>query len=333
MIKRSSFFVAGVLCLLVSVRAPAQTSEECRLAVSHATEQYRAAAFEEVTALVGPCVEAGLLNEVEARQGYRLLALSQLQTGDIANARLAVLRLIILDPLYEADPVQDLPSYVALVQSVREQLDDPRFADRIEALRQEMAAISPPPEALRDRRQVYLFGMLGISSYGGERGREKGSALAEFASNGGPSFRIGAGYNMSRHFAFTAQYDVSRYATLLHQKSDAFAQVRPGDSSSWLHAITAGGMVRILPEHLATPYLSGGVGLVLGRINDSIRSGFATDLAIGVETMVSRDVAIDGGLGLRFVFPGDAVDLVDRTGSSDLFPVLRAGVSWRLGRL
>src|SRR5690625_7000457 len=74
-------------------------------------------------------------------------------------------------------------------------------------------------------------------------------------------------------------------------------------------------MVRILPEFLASPYLSGGVGLVLGRINDSVRSGFATDLGIGVETMVTRDVAINGGLGVRFVFPGDAVDLVDRSGS------------------
>ena len=333
MIQRSSFLIAGLLCLLVFGRAQAQSADECRYAVAQATELYRSASFSEVTAAVGPCLEAGLLSESDARIGYRLLALSQLQEGDIANARLAVLRLIILDPSYDADPVQDLPAYVALVQSVHEQLEDPRFADRLEALRAEMAVIPSPPDALRDRRQVFGSGMIGISSYGGERGREKGSALAEFAGNGGPSVSLGAGYNMSEYFAFTVQYDVSRYATLLHQKSDAFPTVRPGDSSSWLHALTAGGMVRILPEYLASPYLSGGVGLVLGRINDSIRSGFATDLGIGVETLVTRDVAINGGLGVRFVFPGDAVDLVDRSGSSDVFPVLRAGVSWRLGRL
>jgi Tfp pilus assembly protein PilF len=57
-------------------------------------------------------------------QANRLLALTQLKQGDLVAARAAVLEILAVAPEYRADPVQDVPAYVSLVNVVRQQVDE-----------------------------------------------------------------------------------------------------------------------------------------------------------------------------------------------------------------
>lgn len=115
-----------VCCALVAAtagnRAFAQTTNGCAEALEIAERHYVEGRFDDVIATLATCLERDdvLLTEVVA--AYRLTALAQIRRGEVEEARLSVIELLSRDPEYEADPIRDIPSYVALVRLAKQEL-------------------------------------------------------------------------------------------------------------------------------------------------------------------------------------------------------------------
>lgn len=313
----------------------AQVVEACEAEVSRAEEHYRDGEFAEAERLLLRCLDYSELSDEIAIRGYRILAQAQLQTGNIAGARRAVLRVFALNPAYRSDPIQDPPDYQALVETVRQQLDDPAFEAELEAtLRQQLEPEPTPPQAVgyRSMGSIFVQGSAGVTSYGGERGAREGSAFSEFFNNGGPVFSVAGAYNLNNHFALLLAYDAGRYATIFDQKS-GFPFIDENDSSPWLHTLSGSLMARLLPRAIATPYLRGGVGSSFIKINDSMQSAVALDVAIGVDVAVSQSIGVIAEAGGRYAMPGDAIDLIQRSRSYDFLTLFRIGVAHRIGSI
>lgn len=314
----------------------AQNLEACEAEILRAEEYYRDGEFEQAEQLLTPCLDGAVMSDELAVRGYRILAQSNLQTGNIAGARRAVLRVFARQPGYRADPVQDPPAYQALVETVRQQLDDPGFEADLERVLRDRTPpppAPPPVPAYRTAGHFYLQLATGANSYGGERGTEGSTFFAEFADNAGPTFTVAGGFNATNYLALTAGYDFGRFPTITNQKSPAFPEIDPDVSSAWLHTLSGGVVARFLPTRLATPYVRGGVGASLIRLNDEMRSAVALDVGLGADIATSRTFGLFAEIGVRYALPGDAIDLVDRSGEHDILSLLRAGVSWNVGSI
>lgn len=345
--------IRALLCfslLLLLIAAPTQPvfgqdRESCGIAVENAETYYRDGDFEDAVRLLEPCIDSGQIPDDLIVPGHRYMALARLQLGDIAGARLAVLRMVAREPAYEADAVQDPPAYQALVRTVRDQLDDPAFSQeleeqRLERVRREQDAqtASVPTIALyRQRRAVTLVAHTGLSSYGGERGVEVASPLADFVENAGLAVAFGMAYNVSPYFSIDLEYGASGLPTAHNQKysrgDPAFPEVSSEESSSVLHTITTSVLARFLPLRPASPFarLGGGYGFM--HVNDAANGAAIIDLGVGVDLRLAPTVGLLAELRPRFVFPADAIDLVDRSGRSDLVTSFRVGVSWQVAGL
>ncbi len=334
----SRFFAACIALFLFTIPRGdllAQNVGQCEEEINRAEEHYRDGEFEEAELLLLPCLDEAMMSDELAVRGYRILAQSQLQTGNIAGARRAVLRVFARDPDYRTDPVQDPPAYQALVETVRQQLDDPAFeADLEQVIRARAASVPPPADlpAFRATGHFFLQLMVGANSYGGERGTEGSSTFTEFADNAGPSFTLLGGYNANDYIALNISYDFGRYTTISNFKR-GFAEIDPDISSSWLHTFSGSVVARFLPSRLATPYLRGGVGGSMIRVNDEMRGAVALDVGLGGDIAVSRTVGLFAEVGARYTLPGDAIDLVDRSRDFDFLSLIRAGISWNVGSI
>ena len=125
--------VRVLLCIVAAMwvgslpaRAQAGPSSTCDDALAAAERHYLDQAYDEVEPLVTTCVYRSDATTAHLRQSYRLLALAFIKQSQLTDAQLAVLRLLGADYAYQADPVNDPPFYVALVDAVKGQL---RVAD------------------------------------------------------------------------------------------------------------------------------------------------------------------------------------------------------------
>lgn len=105
----------------------AQAQDRCERAIAEAETQYVEGRFGEVITTLAPCMNRDDILIEDAVAAYRLRALAFIRRGDVEEARLALIELLSREPEYEPDPIRDIPSYVALVELVRRelQLDEP----------------------------------------------------------------------------------------------------------------------------------------------------------------------------------------------------------------
>jgi hypothetical protein len=326
-----------VSCLWVT-QANAQTAP-CEEEVRIAEAEYRDGNFDAAESILFACLEANVVADAVAIAGYRLVALSRLQLGDIPGAQISVLRIFARQPSYLADPVQDPPGYQALVETVRQQLDDVAVRDEVDRLREEslrrrvVVDVQPRTTAYRRAGTMYLLGSTGINSYGGERGVTAGNALSEFGENAGALFAIGVGYSFLDRIAAQINYELGNFPTITDQKARIFPTIDQATSSSWLQTISLQGVVRVLPRGFINPNVRIGPSLSIARINNEVRTGAGFEGAIGADLPISEEVGFFTDLSVRYIYPGDAMDLVARTADHDVFTAFRLGLMWRVGGL
>ena len=113
-----------VAFLSVGRPAGAQSTlpDACDAGLADATALYEARDFAAVEPLVIECVYHPDASPEAMQRGYRLLALAFVKQDLLAEARLAIVKILGVDVGYEADPIQDPPTYVALVGTVKDQL-------------------------------------------------------------------------------------------------------------------------------------------------------------------------------------------------------------------
>ncbi len=115
--------ILGVTLLLgLSPEAWAQTGEKCTPERTLAENNYLEGKFDEAVAALQVCLDREELSIEEAVKVYRLLGLVYLNSGDTDNAQQTMRELLAIDPSYQADAVQDPPSYAAMVDAVREEM-------------------------------------------------------------------------------------------------------------------------------------------------------------------------------------------------------------------
>ena len=124
----------------------AQAQDVCEQAIAEAETQYVEGRFGDVITTLAPCMDRDDILVKDAVAAYRLRALAFIRRGDVEEARLAIIELLGREPEYEPDPILDIPSYVALVELVRRelQLDEPPMA-----VAGEPALDDPPQEQRR----------------------------------------------------------------------------------------------------------------------------------------------------------------------------------------
>lgn len=338
--------------LTLAPGAFAQTSD-CAALLGAAHDAYVDRAFADAEALARRCLDTPETEAEAALRAYRLLALVHLQRGELAEAKLAVVRLLATSFDYEPDPVLDPPAYVALVTSVKEQLrveappevrpdtmgtaqPDSIAVAQPDTVATEPVFYTPPvPEpasaafAFRRPRALYLGVLLGAGSYGGERGIDvAGSPLQEYVDNSGITLGLSVELALTERLAAALTYRAAHLPALLHDASAA-PPIDAGRSSEWVHLLAAVGRARFGASWPASPYAQLGLGATVSRLDGATRTGIGPALGLGLDIALTPQLGAFAELSGLAVFPGDAVDALGDE-RFDLLTFLDLGLRYRL---
>lgn len=339
-IKLSGVFL--LLCgMLLHQDSRAQTRGGCADAFSQAQTEYRGGAYQGAVDLLAPCLQSQGIERSASTEAYRLLALSYLKLDELSAAREAVLRLLSENPSYEADPVQDLPAYRALVRLVRDQLG----LDDVVEEETTAPVIAEDPEVDAEPTAVALPGIpgfgnllistnLGVSSYGGERGVYSESVLGEFGRNAGPLLGLLVEYGLSSTFFVGLGYSASEYPHIVTNKwsGEGYVELTDG-SSKWVHLLNAELRARFRGAERFYPYIGTGVATSHHYMNDGLSTGVGPMFAAGLDFYVDPTMVIFVETEALMIFPGRALDLADHDGTFDLLTSISAGIRFRVARL
>jgi len=97
-------------------------TSDCQLILDKAQNLYYESKFDEAVNLVKSCITGRDLSKNERRQAYKILAQVALAREDEEQAKSTIRHLLKEDPDYKPTIEQDPPSYVQLVESVREEM-------------------------------------------------------------------------------------------------------------------------------------------------------------------------------------------------------------------
>lgn len=95
----------------------------CQDELGQAEQAYTLGNFDETIRLVDVCLEKSDIQEAERQFAFRLKGLSYIGKGLEADARAAIRRLLELVPSFQADPVQDPPSFVSMIEEIKQEMD------------------------------------------------------------------------------------------------------------------------------------------------------------------------------------------------------------------
>ena len=146
---------AGALIALTLCFTPAAAQQTpCSETLAAAEERYREQVYGAVEPLVLECVYRPDATQAEHVQGHRLVALALIKQGLLAEARETVVKLLGADAAYEPDLATDLPVYVALVNTTRDQLQ----------IAADASAAAPAPRRVVRSERVVQSGAYGGGS-------------------------------------------------------------------------------------------------------------------------------------------------------------------------
>jgi len=124
------WILLATLLLVVSPDAFAQPRDKCAEERADAKNFYLEGQFDEAIRLLQACLVREELFVDEAVQVYRLMGLAAINKGDLEQAQQAIRDLLQRVPSYEADPIQDPPSYMTLVAVVRQEVAAEALAEQ-----------------------------------------------------------------------------------------------------------------------------------------------------------------------------------------------------------
>lgn len=117
---------ACLLLLACAWALPAQAQDNdtdgtyaCEDELEAADQAYVNSEYGDAVALAAECIDREDVTDDTRVAAYRVMGLAYLRQDRIDRARDTILRILSLDPTYQADPVDDPPSYTSLVTIVR----------------------------------------------------------------------------------------------------------------------------------------------------------------------------------------------------------------------
>lgn len=94
----------------------AQGVDDCKTLLNQAEEKYNTGRFDEAIDMITKCLDSADITQESKMRAYRLLGLTYIAKDYLVEAKKAVDKLLELVPNYQADPIQDPPPYVNLVE-------------------------------------------------------------------------------------------------------------------------------------------------------------------------------------------------------------------------
>ena len=114
--------VATTLSLAASAQPATADPGPCDAVLEEAQRLYVEQMYEAAELSALRCSRLPSARPADVLAANRLLTLTYLKRGMLSDARLTVVKILSADSAYRADPLIDLPVYVALVDAVRDQL-------------------------------------------------------------------------------------------------------------------------------------------------------------------------------------------------------------------
>lgn len=145
-LRRFACFLLLSLVVCTAANAQAQCTDE----LTRAEQAYTQGQFDETIALADQCLNRPNIPETDRRLAFRLKGLSYIGKGLEGDAREAVRRLLEIIPDFRADPVQDPPAFVQLIEDVRTELGQRSAETPPPAVSSE-----PQPAGVSSRRSQY----------------------------------------------------------------------------------------------------------------------------------------------------------------------------------
>lgn len=346
-----ALLLSALLVVVGGARSEAQPSESCDSLLARAQEHYVDQQFAEATAAARSCLARSNRTLESAIASHRLLALVALRQDDLTKAKGAVIELLSVSFDYSPDPIFDPPTYASLVDVVRSQLqvvaavspllcegstDTPLPGESAfsEALVDEEIAVASgsAQEPLRSARSIHVGLTLGAGSYSGERGINAPSLIGEFNENGGFSVALDGTYYLENSFAVAASYRTVRFPLLLSNDVRVEdVQVRPNDSSEWVHMVSVLGRVVYQPKEQVAPYAQIGIGGIFSYLNKVLGMAAGPQLGVGIDVAATPRLAGFAEFNVLVAVPGYAVDRVNANGAfGDILTFAGVGVRYRL---
>ena len=187
-----------------------------------------------------------------------------------------------------------------------------------------------PSQAQIQRERVFFEGQFGTSVYSGERGVAGSNRLTKLVNGLGPSGSLALGYRLWDSFDLVGEVSVSSYDGITEPVLGLKA-IDPGESSIYHTALSGTGRFRFLPSGVFEPFLLGGFGLTVGKINGSYSKGYGPILGLGVGVPLGR-ITVYGSASQHYVFPNQGIDLAGTGRLPDVLSSLKFGIQYRLQR-
>ncbi len=163
----------GLVALFVMMPATGfAQAQQCQVELRAADESYSMGRFDQTIELLDQCLAKDGILESERRLVYRLKGLSFIGKGLQVDAREAIRRLLELVPSYERDPIQDPPTFVELIDEMRQEAAPPP-PEPVQEQPAVTEAQDPPPVVLQPTTRKkkksgrWILGGLGVAAAGG----------------------------------------------------------------------------------------------------------------------------------------------------------------------
>ena len=112
-------FKLRILLLALIFSGNVYGQNDCQKALQDAKQSYDAGRFDEAVSILKPCFEGNLkgLNKVDRTQGYRLLTMSYIFSGDDKKAHDAAYKLLKTNIHYQPSTIDDPKEFVNILKS------------------------------------------------------------------------------------------------------------------------------------------------------------------------------------------------------------------------
>ena len=182
-------------------------------------------------------------------------------------------------------------------------------------------ALKVEGQFLSDR--LFVEGRLQTSVYSGDRG-VSGSGVGLLFNSLGSGLAVATGYELSNSWEAVGELAFSSYPGI-NTNERGLRPIIASTSSTTKTSLLAELRYHFLPVGSYTPYLSSGLGIAWGTLNDNKEGGWGPLVGFGVR-FPFKGFTPFVGLRFHYMYPNSAMDLAGSGSSPDVLTSLGTGL-------
>ncbi len=187
------------------------------------------------------------------------------------------------------------------------------------------------PNRYRTAGSFELSLALEAGSYAGERSIDASNPFQKFSKNNGASLAVAGSYGMTQENVLVLSYRLFDIPQLFADGAQSDEQIRPEDSSEWVHLLSFLGRRLFAPSWRVSPTLQIGLAGLLSHLNGETKVGVGPQLGVGLDAALAPRIGGFVELNATIIYPGDATDRIDtETRFGDPLVFAGGGLRYRL---